>query len=208
MQLLRISFFLGIVFSCFQVCAQDGKGAFTSALQMSLNACQIDGDGASGYNKFGFTVGTVIAQNLGKGWQYETGIAFSERGARYPFNPDLPARPAFHYRYQMLDLPLFFNKTLDTKWLVGLGVRTTYLIKARETEGINLNVEENTRKTGMLICAKMQYKTGKAMSYRVEYQYGLASVSSSPAGGLFFPTGAYHNCISAGIQYSLSSKTE
>jgi hypothetical protein len=136
---------MGIMLSCFQVCAQDEKGAFSSAMQLSLNACQIDGDGASGYNKFGYTLGTVIAQNLGKGWQYETGIAFSERGARYPFNPDVPGRPAFHYRYQTVDLPLFFNKNLDSKWLAGLGVRTTYLIKARETEGINLQVVDNSR---------------------------------------------------------------
>ncbi|MFN5217854.1 MAG: outer membrane beta-barrel protein [Sphingomonadales bacterium] len=208
MKVSRISFFMGIMLSCFQVCAQDEKGAFSSAMQLSLNACQIDGDGASGYNKFGYTLGTVIAQNLGKGWQYETGIAFSERGARYPFNPDLPGRPAFHYRYQTVDLPLFFNKNLDAKWLTGLGVRTTYLIKARETEGINLHVVDNSRKAGMLICAKVQYKTGKAISYRVEYQYGLVSISSSSSGSMFFPTGAYHNCISAGIQYSLSSKTE
>jgi hypothetical protein len=205
MQLIRISFFLGLLMFVFQVNAQDGKGAFSSALHGALNFCQIDGDGASGYNKFGYTVGMVIAQNLGKGWQYETGIALSERGSRYPFNPDLPGKSAFHYRYQMLDIPLFINKTIDSRWMAGAGVRTTYLIKAQETEGIHLHVQHDSRKSGMLICAKVQYRSSKSFSYRLECQYGLASVTTTTAGSLFFPTGAYHNCIAAGIQYTVSS---
>lgn len=196
-----------LIFSA-QSKAQDGKGAFSSALHAAVNACQIDGDGASGFNKFGYTVGTVIAQNLGNGWQYETGIGFSERGSRYPFNPDLPGKASFHYRYQTVDLPIFINKTIDSRWLAGAGIRTTYLIKAKETEGIHLNVEEDSRKTGMLMCAKLQFKSSKSLSYRLEYQYGLISVSSNAAGSLFFPTGAYHNSISVGIQYTVSSKSK
>jgi hypothetical protein len=208
MMLLRISFFLGLMSFWVQSRAQEGKGAFSSGFHAAFNACQIDGDGASGFNKFGYTLGTVIAQNLGKGWQYETGIAFSERGSRYPFNPDMPGKPSFHYRYQQVDLPLFLNRTVDSRWLVGAGIRTTYLIKAKETEGIHLHVEEDSRKMGMLICAKLQYRSSKALSYRLEYQYGLSSVSSNAAGSLFFPTGAYHNSISVGIQYSVSSKAQ
>jgi len=208
MKLTRLSFFLGLLLSCFNANAQDGKGVFSSALHVALNACQIDGDGASGYNKFGYTIGTVIAQNLANKWQYETGIAISERGSRYPFNPDLPGKQAFHYRYQTVDVPLFFNKTIDSRWKAGLGFRTTYLIKARETEGIHLNVEQDSRKAGMLICANVHYKVNKSLSYRLECQYGMVSVTNSAAGSLFFPTGAYHNCISAGIQYNVSSKAE
>lgn len=205
MMRIRISFFLGLALAVCRVDAQEGKGAFSSALHAALNVCQIDGDGASGFNKFGYTLGTTIAQNLGNGWQYETGVAFSERGSRYSLNPDLPGKSAFHYRYQMLDIPLFVNKNLDSRWLAGAGVRTTYLIKGQETEGIHLHVQEDSRKTGMLICAKVQYRSSKSLSYRLEYQYGLVSVSNASAGSLFFPTGAYHNVIAAGIQYSVSS---
>ncbi len=205
---MKLSFLVGLMIFCEQGKAQNKKGAFSSAMHTAVNACQIDGDGASGYNKFGYTIGTVIAQNLGKGWQYETGIAFSERGSRYPFNPELPGKPSFHYRYQTIDLPLYLNKTIDSRWVAGAGVRTTYLIRARETEGIHLHVEQDSRKTGMIMCAKLQYRSSEALSYRLEYQYGLVSVSSNAAGSLFFPTGAYHNSISAGIQYTLSSKSE
>ena len=191
-----------------QVVAQNGKGAFSSALHVALNACQIDGDGASGYNKFGYTLGTVIAQNLGKNWQYETGIAFSERGARYPFNPDIPDKPSFHYRYQTIDLPVFLNKTINSRWVAGAGVRITYLIRAQEAEGIHLHVMQDSRKTGMLASVKLQYNRSKSLSYRLEYQYGLFSISTNAAGSLFFPIGAYHNCISAGIQYNISSEVE
>jgi hypothetical protein len=206
--LLRISFLIGLIGFCLQSKAQDSKGAFSSAMHAAVNVCQIDGDGTSGFNKFGYTLGSVIAQNLGKGWQYETGIAFSERGSRYPFNPDLPGKPSFHYRYQTIDLPLFLNKTIDSRWLAGVGIRTTYLLRARETEGIHLHVEEDSRKTGVLMCFKLHYKTGESLSYRLEYQYGLVSVATASAGSLFFPTGAYHNCISAGIHYTLSSKSK
>lgn len=209
MRLIRTLFYICLGFCSHRAISQStSKGAFSSSLHAALNACQIDGDGASGFNKFGYTLGTVIAQQMGKGWQYETGIAFSERGSRYPFNPDVPGRPAFHYRYSTIDVPLFVNKTLNSSWQVGAGFRTTYLIRARETEGIHLHVAEDSRKTGMLICAKVQYKRTESFSYRLEYQYGLVSVSSNPAGSLFFPTGAYHNCISAGLFYTVSSKTE
>ena len=208
MKVTRISFFLWIAMCRIPAFAQDGKGDFSSAFRVAINACQIDGDGASGYNKFGYTIGTAIAQNLSNNWQYETGITFSERGSRYPFNPDLPAKPSFHYRYQTIDVPIFLNKTIDSRWKVGAGLIITYLIKVQETEGMHPNVEQDSRKSGLLFSAKAQYKINKSLSYRVEYQYGLISVASGNAGSLFFPTGAYHNCICAGIHYNLSSKAQ
>ena len=202
---LRIAMFFWIFTGFVNSQAQDAPGAFFSGFQAAVNFCQIDGDAASGFNKFGYTVGTSVGQSLGKGWSYETGISLSERGSRRPFDPDLPATAAFHYQFRTVDIPVFLGKSVNQKLSVGAGFRTTLLISARETEQIHLHLKEDVRKTGLLACAKVGYVLDKHWQLQAEYQYGLVSIMKQGGGSLWFPTGAYHHCISAGCLFVLSS---
>lgn len=199
---------LAFCFLCpvmFYAAAQTEKGRFFYRTHAAVNFCQIDGDGASGFNKFGYTIGTWVGQGLGNDWTYESGFALSSRGSRRPFNPDEPAAGNFHFHYSMIDIPLFVVKKMG-KYSFGPGLRTTWLLNATDKENTYLNLRDDMRSSGLLGCAMLGYTPGVKLTFRVEYQYSLASIriKAAPTNPLF-PTGVYHNVISAGITYNFSN---
>jgi hypothetical protein len=138
-------FIYSILFLCASAeCeAQYTKGGFFGTLQIHANFCQIDGDGASGYNKFGFSAGYMVGQGLGDAkngaWAYITGAAFSIRGSRRPFDPENPGMQSFHFVYQMIDIPVMLARYYN-KFTFGAGLRTTYLVKAEDKDGFVPNL--------------------------------------------------------------------
>jgi hypothetical protein len=204
--LIALPFLLFINF----LSAQDEKGKFFTAFQMSANFCQIDGDNASGYNKFGYTVNTWVGQNLGHGWTYECGVGLSNRGSRRPFNPDDPGSGAFHYNINSLDIPVFAMKKVGQQFRAGAGLRTTWLLNAKDKEGSYLNLQDDLNKSGMLGCLALEYSRGGKSSIRFEAQYSISDIRKKGIGQPANPiwrTGAYYNIISLGLNYRLSDKT-
>lgn len=187
---------------------QQERGQFFYRLQASANFCQIDGDEASGFNKFGYTIGTWIGQQLGHGWTYETGFAFSNRGSRRAFNPDNPGALAIHYNFSMIDIPVFLVKKYRDEWSFGPGLRTTWLLNASDRENNYLNLRDDMRSSGLLGCLMATWHPNPKSAIRLEYQYSLASirkpVQQNPFNPLL-PTGVYHNVISLGMVYSFSN---
>jgi hypothetical protein len=78
-----------LFFSAFPtLSAQFDKGQFYGGLRLGANFCQIDGDNASGYNKFGMGVGYLVGQGLGAasggGWSTSVGLSFLFAAAEGP----------------------------------------------------------------------------------------------------------------------------
>lgn len=187
------------------------KGDFFGYLGLRANFCQIDGDGASGYNKFGFsggyTVGQVIAVKNHDRWAYLTGIEFSIRGSRRPFNPDVPGDQSFHFVYQMLDIPVMLSKSFSAKYEISAGVKTTYLIAAKDNDNFILDLKSTMRDVNMLGCLSVAYTVKPGTSLVLEGQYSLNSIRRNDnRSRLFFPTGVYHNVISLGGRIQISGK--
>lgn len=185
--------------------AQVPKGQFFSFIRGAANFCQVDGDQASGFNKFGYSLGFHIGQGLGGSWVYETGIAFSVRGSRRPPDPDNPGIAPFNLDYKMIDVPVSLLYYLG-KFTVGGGLRTTYTFKAQDKENYILHLDNDTKKWNMLGCAQASWNYSPKMRFTLEYQYSINSIRiSNNSNNPFFPTGVYHNVISVGIDYVLSS---
>lgn len=189
--------------------AQVEKGKFFTAFQLSANFSQIDGDNASGYNKFGYTLNTWVGQGLGKNWTYECGVGLSNRGSRRAFNPDEPGNLAFHYNVNCLDIPVFAMKNLGD-FRAGAGLRTTWMLNAEDKEGSYQNLQSDLNKTGMLGCLAAEYSKGGKTSVRLELQYSIGDIRKKGIGqpvNVVWRTGAYYNIVSLGVNYRLSDKT-
>ncbi|MBL7811211.1 MAG: PorT family protein [Bacteroidetes bacterium] len=198
--------FVCVLLSAFPLSGQAGKGEFFSRANLSALFCQIDGDQAKGYHKFGYSFGFISGQGLGKSWSYEAGISYSVRGSRRPYDPDNAAAASFHLDFQMLDIPVFLIK-YKGKWNFGPGIRTTYLLKATDKEGFVLHVKDNLRTVGILGCFTAGYKLSSRFIAQGEAQYSLSNIRSDRNGGnVFNPTGVYHNVISIGLKYALSAE--
>jgi hypothetical protein len=191
-----------------QVSGQYAKGEFFGHMVLAANFCQIDGDQASGYNKFGFTLGYMVGQGLGKashgGWAYTTGAGFSVRGSRRPFDPENPGLQSFHFVYQMIDIPIFINRYYK-QLSFGLGMRTTYLLKAEDRDNFVLHLNDDMRKVGILGCFNVDYQFSDEWRAFAEAQYSLNSIrKANNTTNVFYPTGVYHNVISIGTKWQVS----
>ncbi|MBS3913519.1 MAG: outer membrane beta-barrel protein [Bacteroidetes bacterium] len=196
-------------FFCFSSAfSQHTKGEFFGYLVTAANFCQIDGDAASGYNKFGFTAGYMVGQGLGamkKGdIAYETGAAFSIRGSRRPFDPENPGNASFHLIYQMVDIPVFIHWYLD-KFSVSAGMRTTYLIKAEDRDSYILNLQKDMRKVNILGCVGGDYQLADDWRIFLEMQYSINSIRiANNNTNIFYNTGVFHNVISLGTKWQIT----
>lgn len=201
--------FLGI-FSIHIAGAQERKGDFFGYLGVRANFCQIDGDQASGYNKFGFSAGYTVGQVLKEAregyWSYLGGIEFSIRGSRRAFNPDNPGDQSFHFVYQMVDIPLLISRNYKN-YSVSAGLRTTYLLSAKDNDNFVLDLGASMRDVNMLGCVGGSYQLNETWSAVLEIQYSINSIRNNDArSNLLFPTGVYHNVISIGTRLQISGK--
>lgn len=193
-----------------QLSAQYKKGEFFGNFDIAVNFCQIDGDGASGFNKFGLTAGYTVGQVLKEAenghWAYLGGAAFSVRGSRRPFDTENPSAQSFHFVYQMIDIPLFLSRSYG-KFSAGAGVRTTYLISAEDRDNFVLSLQSSMRTVNMLGCAFGDYEIKPGLRALLEFQYSINSMRAGDTrSAILFPTGVYHNVISMGIRYQPGSK--
>lgn len=204
--IVKLAFLFILVSISAFVSAQQRKGEFFGYMSAAANFCQIDGDGASGYTKFGFSAGYTVGQGLKEvkngSWAYLSGVAFSVRGSRRAFNPDNPGDQSFHYVYQMIDVPVFISRYISM-FSVGGGLRTTYLLSAKDLDNFTPDLQSNMRQVNMIACAFFDYQSNEKLRYVVEFQYSANSIrTGSSRAGFLFPTGIFHNVISAGIRYN------
>ena len=192
----------------FTLNGQVPKGQFYSIMHAMANFCQVDGDQASGYNKFGYSLGFQVGQGIGNGWVYETGFSYSVRGSRRPIDPDNPALQSFNLDYRMIDIPVKLMKYYK-KFTLGGGIITTYTLRAKDLDNYILNVQNDTKKVNMLGFLSACYNVGSNTRLNLEYQYSINSIRiSNNSGNPFFPTGVYHNVISLGVDYLLSGNSK
>ena len=184
--------------------AQLAKGEFASRTLLALNFCQIDGDQASGYNKFGYSAGYLISQGIGQGWEYQTGLLYTDRGSRRAFNPDDPSMPPMHLDYQMLDIMLYLGKDLGNFKALG-GLRTGYMFKAKDKEGYIQDLQGISNKVQMLAGLGAGYEFADRMALRLEGLYSINSIFRKTGNpNPFVNNGSYHNNISLGLSIRLS----
>lgn len=174
---------------------------FKGAVAVSALFCQVDGDQASGYNKFGFSAGYLINYYFKKKFHYETGLLFTNRGSQRALNPDDPGIIPMHLSYNYVDIPIsvaFPIKKLE----LSVGIRTLYLISAKDRQGYIIDLESNTRKIGMLGCIELRKKIGERNKITVGGMYSAFSIRNGN-GTIFRNSGVFHNNLSIGFTHTL-----
>lgn len=177
------------------------EGKFFYYPEVLILASQIDGDNASGYNKFGYQ----LALNTGIGLKNNKSLAFSmglsERGSRRSFNPDEPSLNPFHIRYTSLDLGLLYGTFVNSFHLQS-GIKSTYLLGITETENYVPNIVQDYQKIGVLLDLKATYPLNDQYFLTATFQYSLMSLLNptvSQVNYLMGGGGAFHNVLGLGI---------
>jgi len=182
---------------------QEKAHSFYGRPMMGILASQIDGDQASGYNKFGYQVGMATGYRLSENKKLdaiEMQFCLVERGSRRAFDP-LTMVNAFHIKAQQLELQLAGVKNvkagrLGNVDLIG-GIRVTRLLKIEETEGYNPGIANDYAKNGVILQFAMGYRASERMDLRLTWDYSAITLLSNPAiFNPFYANGAvYHNGV-------------
>ncbi len=177
------------------------EGKFFSYPEVLILASQIDGDNASGYNKFGYQLGLITGIGLKNNKSLAFTMGLSERGSRRLFNPDEPTLNAFHIRYTSIDLGLLYGGFVNSLYYQA-GARSTYLLSIIETENYVPNIVQDYQKIGLLLDLKATYPLNEQYFLTATFQYSLMSLLNptvSQVNYLMGGGGAFHNVLGLGI---------
>ena len=104
--------------------------AFKSYAEMGLQGCQIHGDGYSGYNKAGWTLGFYLQNATDKAWFFKSGLQVSERGSQH--NPTENNTEQYLLTLRYLDIPFLVNYKLKKSYIVSAGLTPSVLWNSNE----------------------------------------------------------------------------
>lgn len=179
---------------------------FAGELEAKVNFCQIDGDNASGFNKFGYSVNYLVGQNLSESISYRIGLGFSNRGSRKPADPT-NGIAGFHYDYNFIDVPVLVRLPVKKKFLLQAGLISSILLSAKDKERSSVNIKETSNNYQLLVCGGFSYQLKERVLFNAHYQYSVNSIykpSSSPS--VWRRNGVFHNIINVGFTFVISGK--
>ncbi len=174
-------------------------------------ASQLDGDQASGYNKFGYQLGVVT----GFRWNddgfsaLEMQMSMNERGSRRAFDP-ITFVNAFHIRCRQIELQVngLYDAELPVAGVVSFsgGVRYAKLLKVEEREGTNPGISEDFKKGNMMLELGVTKGVSESLDLRFTWDYSITSAVVQDNRNLFYPTGVYHNGVGVSALFKLGKR--
>ena len=192
----------------FAVSSLEGQGeqgkvhSFYGRPMMGILASQIDGDQASGYNKFGYQVGMATGYRLSENTKLdaiEMQFCMVQRGSRRAFDP-LTMVNAFHIKARQIELQVAGIRKVSAGRLGDIdllgGIRFTRLLKIEESEGYNPGIASDFAQNGLILQFAVGSRVSQWLDLRLNWDYSVMSaLSQSASYNLFYPTGVYHNGV-------------
>ncbi len=179
---------------------QEKIHSFYGRPMMGILASQIDGDQASGYNKFGYQVGMATGYRLSENKKLdaiEMQFCMVQRGSRRAFDP-LTMVNAFHIKARQIELQVAGIRKVSAGRLGEIdllgGIRFTRLLKIEESEGYNPGIASDFAQNGLILQFAVGSQVSQSLDLRLNWDYSIMSaLSQSTSYNLFYPTGVYHN---------------
>ncbi len=181
---------------------QEKAHSFYGRPMMGILASQIDGDQASGYNKFGYQVGMATGYRLSENKKLdaiEMQFCMVQRGSRRAFDP-LTMVNAFHIKARQIELQVAGIRKVSAGRLGEIdflgGIRFTRLLKIEESEGYNPGIASDFAQNGLILQFAVGSQVSQSLDLRLNWDYSIMSaLSKSTSYNLFYPTGVYHNGV-------------
>lgn len=208
---------LFIVTAVISINAQVNDNIFTFKPVVGINACQIHGDDASGFHKFGVNGGIMVNSRLTKKLSIDLGFVFTQKGARKNQDPKNNNYTFYRVNLNYIELPLLLNYYVNPNYFITMGPSLAYLVNySEDTErgnwngvypfnkfeyGINFGLGRKLKKSWLV-------EVRSSNSFLPIRSYGVIAnqVFFPNALARFFNKGLYNNILSAYIIYQLKPK--
>ncbi len=171
--------------------AQSFKGIITGG----ANACQIDGDGLSGFNKPGYMFGLGVERELYKRWSVLLGIEFMEKGSRTSSKDSILY---FKWKMQYIDVPLILSFKAHPRFRFQAGITPSILVN--EKIDVGYGYQKTSFKDDvfhLLVAPAVEFFPLENLSLLLRYQYSLTRFNSQ----ITNTTPKFHNLITVGLRF-------
>lgn len=197
--------------------SQTNGSVFSFKPVIGINACQIHGDNASGYNKFGVNGGMMVNSHLNKKASIDIGIVFSQKGAAKNQNIKNGDYTFFRINLYYVEVPLLLNYKANQTYFITLGPSLGYLASSNVwTDQGNLNDLYHFNRfeyavnlgLGRKIKGNWFVEVRSTNSFAAILNYGAVANNvfyPNPV-ARFFNKGLYNNILSAYVTYVLTPK--
>ena len=189
--LLTLIVFLASV-SCFS------QARFNAGLIGGLNATQVDGDAAEGFNKAGINAGAFVRINLDGPISVKLEMAYSGKGSRRPADTDNGDFNTWGYRFRYVDVPLIAEYRNHDLFFQA-GAFGAVLLQAEQEFNSNLFAVENPemRDYDLGGIVGIGYFINERLFVQARYQQSLIEIRPSPGrnGQTTFYDGGMSNVV-------------
>lgn len=183
---------------------------------IGINACQIHGDNASGYRKFGVNGGIGLNSRFNDMSSFEFAFLFTQKGARKNQNPDKGDYTFYRVNLNYLEIPVYYQRYVNSKYFITLGGYAAYLLSySEDTEignwngvypfnnfdfGVNVGLGRN-------IDEKITIEVRSGNSFVPARNYGIRAnqVFFPNPVARFFNQGLYNNILSIFVVYKIDA---
>lgn len=194
--------------NAFQPWPEWNKAQFYFLPSVSSVFSQIDGDGASGYNKFGYQLALNTGYALNPNQAVELSFGISERGSQQGTDPLNAIFNVFHIRYQYFETGLIYQQKWK-KLLINGGLRTTYLLSAEEDLGSAPALQDHLKTFGIMSEIGVRARIHEKWALQFTSNYGLLSLAKNEImipNPVFRTSGQFLNCMSVGAIYLINQR--
>ena len=175
---------------------------FNAGISGGLNIAQIDGDGFSGYNKTGGTLGLFVNTFFRESLTWQMEINYSSKGAQRKVTLENPQYYKFDLRY--IEIPLFIRYFITREVILEGGLSAGYLFHSKEEglPGVEEPYTEPFRKTEFAALAGIGYMLTDNISFHARISYSVLPIRDHAGGGRYrWNRGMNNNVVSFIMQY-------
>ena len=173
---------------------------FGFGLRLGGNFSQIDGDGASGYNKIGFHVGAFTTYPFGYRSSGVLELTYSSKGARYS---EIQQVSVLEY----VEISLLYGLKISDKWEILAGLQPSILTNSSVKEGdVDMGdvFKYNTFDLPVAVGLRLYLNPHIAIEARLSYSLtNINAIGNFGTEGLLGNYGKFNNVLSGSLIYKL-----
>ena len=149
--------------------------SFNGNIILGFNASQVDGDEQLGFKKAGLKGGFTVSVHDEETLSYESGLIFSNRGAKKVENGYTYLKTSFNYS----EVPVLWNIKFLDRYYATIGLSYNALMSSRITDATGY-VEKNStfmRDHDANIVAGLKVSFANSLEFRVTYNYSIFCIA-------------------------------
>lgn len=202
MKLICWAYILLFFFFPFILCAQNFYGNLIGGFSTS----QLSGDGLSGFNKAGLTLGAASGLNLNEKISAKIEFLFVQKGSKKPITENDPRTYKVTLNY--MEVPIIFSYHYKPKIILEAGPSVGYLIGFKEEDETGVfPYSQPFNKTETCFILGINYILKENIGINVRYSNSVLYVRKLPASSIarYFDKGQFNSVLTFTLLYVLGS---